>query len=74
MRALVIGEGLIGTALIERLRALGHEVIGTTRRRNKVSKHLVHLDLDLESFISTDLTEIDVDNVRTHHIQKVPVM
>ena len=60
MRALVIGEGLIGTALKERLRALGHEVIGTTRRRNKVSKHLVHLDLDLESFISTDLTEIDV--------------
>ena len=60
MRVLVIGEGLIGTALVERLRALGHEVIGTTRHPDRLSKDLVHLNLDIESSISADLPEIDV--------------
>lgn len=43
---LVVGlDSLIGGALFRRLRDAGERVVGTTRRRDKVTEHCVYLDL-----------------------------
>ena len=44
MRILVIGCGLVGTALADRLRGAGHVVVGTTTRAEKVEALLAHCD------------------------------
>ncbi len=43
---LVVGaEGMVGNALVERLRQTGLSVLGTTRRRENLTKKNLHLDL-----------------------------
>ena len=45
MRCLIIGvDGSFGGALFRSLRSLGHEVVATTRRRDRAGEHLL-LDL-----------------------------
>lgn len=60
MRALVIGEGMIGTALSENLRVAGWDVLATTRHKEKVGEGAIYLDLDREASFAISLPKIDV--------------
>lgn len=57
MRCLIIGvDGSFGGALSRSLQSLGHEVVGTTRRRDRADEHLL---LDLAAPLPP-LPEVDV--------------
>lgn len=61
MKALIIGmDGPIGNALGKFLRNSGHDVVGTTRKSEKVGKQIVYLDLDDDASLAADFAKNDV--------------
>jgi dTDP-4-dehydrorhamnose reductase len=61
MRAIVVGiDGSIGKALGDALAARGEQVVGTTRRRERVGGNTIYLDLDEPEPARVSLPEADV--------------